>query len=121
MNSSNLIENDNNDLLHFNNEVLFEKLGENMEFYQEILKLGETDLIENKEKLIETFKNNDNIELLNVIHKIKGTAGSMNFEHLKTIIHQFEDNSNKSSISQEFINDIISEIDYLLKIITKPS
>jgi len=119
MNSSNIIKNDNSDILHFNQELLFEKLGENIEFYKEILKLGETDLIENKQKLIENFKNNHNIEVLNVIHKLKGTAGSMNFEHIKTIISKFDENSKKHSINQEFIDEIISEIDYLLNIITK--
>lgn len=120
MNSSNIIENDNNDLLHFNHETLFEKLGENSQFYREIIKLGEADLIENRENLIISFKKNDIHEVLNVIHKLKGTAGSMNFEHFKKIISKFDNNhSSNNSISQENIDEIIAEIDFLMNIISK--
>ena len=120
MDSSKIIHKDNSNILHFNSDILLEKLGNNKEFFQEILKLGETDLNENKHKLIVSFKNNEIKEIMSTIHKLKGTAVSMNFEHLKTIIINFEDNSSKSSISPEFIKETISEIDYLLTIITKP-
>ena len=111
---------ENTKIVHFNDKVLLEKLGGNTLFLLEISNLGIIDLKDNKTQ-IELLLPKNNTEVLNeVIHKLKGTANTMNFEYLKHLIEIFEISENNTDTKLTSVNKILIEIDFLIDVISKP-
>lgn len=102
--------------MHFDRDALYNKLGKNDLFFNELIELGVRDLIQLKILLVDFNVAKKEAKVRTVAHKLKGTAGSINLPILRTNIIELEDADFLDQVYfDEVINKICTEIDYLIE------
>ena len=95
--------------------ALLQLIGYNENHYNEILKLGQVELIPRLNNLLQSLKSNDVVDLKFQLHAIKGLAISLHLESLKTQIESIEDTIKESKplSNQQVLDVLLAEYDQI--------